>query len=353
MTRVSACVQIFAVFLVFALQCTAAQQVAEPVRVSGYPERDWALLVFYTGLLALILLVIVLLLRALRGEEPDEVFVRMLSVFLIVMIAAFSLSGGVQWLGQVSGIDGIVYQRADSFLDQELEETMRTYVRLALLVSSAGLVASVDLQVVSLDRPLKPVLDLFDRLLDFGYVFLLSISLHKTLLEFGHRYAMSTLFPVGVVLWVFPWTRKAGSFMVAVALALWLVFPFTVILILKPAAELVEQDPSAFLDLPLDERFEALLNLLRDRDLESFREFAEAIGSSQPSLLPLPAAISLDAFWYLVEAAFNWWAQNFMVWLLVPVINVALLMAVVSSIAEALGGEGSPFNRVARYIFPR
>lgn len=326
----------------------AAQQ------VSGYPGREWVMLVLYAGTLGLILLLLAMLVRALRGAEPDEELVRMLTIFLVIMIAVFSLAGGVQWLGRVSGIDGMIYQRAVDFTDEQLRETLTTYAGIALLYSSVELIASLDLQIISLGGPLKPVIDLIGRLLDFAYLFLMSISLHKVLLEFGHRYAMSTLFPVGVVLWVFPWTRKAGSLLVAVALTLWLVFPFSVVLILQPTAELVIQDPEDFLELPLSDQARVLIDLLTGQDFPSLRELSEAL-SGQGSVTGIPGLeiISEVLLKEIVERAFIWWAQSFIVWLLVPVINIAFLMAMVSSIAEAIGGEGSPFSRVARYIFPR
>jgi len=55
--------------------------------------------------------------------------------------------------------------------------------------------------------------------------FIISISIHQVLLIFGNRYAMSTLFPLGLVLLLIPVLRPAGSFLVAQAVALWLILP--------------------------------------------------------------------------------------------------------------------------------
>jgi len=335
--------------------------VAGAVQESRYPEGWWVTLVFYVGTLALILSILIFLFKASKGigEEIDEDLTRLMSIFLVILVASFSLAGGVQWLGRVSGVDGFVYQRANSFLDTQLQETIRTYEKVLLLYETIKVLSALEVNIlvvkVKVGDLFEPITKLIDKLLDSVFVFVAAISMHKVLLVFGHNYAMSTLFPLGVVLWVFPWTRKAGSLLIAVAIALWFVFPFTVILILEQTSKLVNQDPSPFLSLPVAPEFgEALKRFWSTKDIDAAKEVLEEIAK----LLvkeggDVPGIILKKLLYDFIEALFNWWAQMFVTWLLVPAINIAFLVTVVMNLADAIGGEAKPFARMAKFLFPR
>jgi hypothetical protein len=334
------------------------------VQTSRYPEQGWVLLVFYVGTLALILSIIALLIKAAKDEEIDEDLTRLASIFLVILIASFSLAGGVQWLGRVSGIDGLVYQRAESYLDSQILHVTGTYAAILsayeTLMTISGITVKAEGGVsfviegklgVSLNfgKPLKPITIIIEKLLSSVEAFVASIYLHKILLVFGHKYAMSTLFPVGVVLWVFPWTRKAGSLLIAVAITLWLVFPFTVILILEQTSKLVSQDERAFLSLPLNPLLESGMQEIRSQQ-ENLTDKAWGLAKIIVGGALHPQISFVTSF---LNAVFNWWAQMFVTWLLVPMINIIFLIFMIMNIADAIGGEAKPFARLAKFLLPK
>ncbi len=352
---------------VFGAGAVAAAQGAPPPGVasamgagSGQAQQGagWVQIIAYVGMLGILAQIARMMLHR-DEEELSESRRNLLSALATLVLAVFALTHGIQWLGDVTGANGVLYSTAESFLQQQFIETLDRFTSALLLYEAVQAASSIQFGfefVVKADIDmgdfLKPVSELADKLLWSIWGFVASMALHKILLVFGHRYAMSTLFPLGLVLWLFPGLRGAGAFLISVSLALWLFFPLTVVAVLMPAASLVQHDPVGIFSGPLgnESAKDYLADTFGASSNSTWRRVIEGLVDTVPPLQS--ALVAMQSLDDLVRSLANWWAEMFILWYLLPGINIIFLLITIVSLSDVLGGESRTLGRLAKALLP-
>jgi len=186
------------------------------------PIAGWTHLLLYVGMFIL-LLYLGYLSPELTDKELGEKQQHMLVIMFLLVFAVFSLTRGVNLVAGYIGIH-MIYNTAIHFNNIQIQHTTDAYIGIIGVQSVLKVAASV-IVLKDIAGPLATIVGGFSNNI---LTIIISASIHKVLLIFGHRYAMSTLFPLGLVLLLIPVLRPAGSFLVAQAIVLWLILPVVI-----------------------------------------------------------------------------------------------------------------------------
>ncbi|GCC10627.1 hypothetical protein IPdc08_00660 [archaeon] len=318
---------------------------------STYLSPGWGKLAVYGGIVVILFYIGRFILSG--GSDTTESRQKLLSTLFIIILAGFAFTGGVSWTGQILG-ENVLYNHANNFLNKQFTDASAEF-ELFLGVSTAlDVVSSVKLSAVVVSVKagalLQPITTFMNKITWSVWDFIISISIQKVLLIFGHRYAMTTLFPLGLISYLFPGFRKAGAFLIALSLALWIVFPLTVVVILEPVTQMVHEDPSSYIKtFSVKHLISEVVNSIKNvipSPLSGQTQPPSLYQISNASTTGSNALLSL-IFVAPLAAIFTWWAKMFIIWYFIPAINIVFFIIVVFSLTEELGGETSVFSKVS------
>ncbi len=290
---------------------------------------EYLRLAVYLGTAVLLLRVVQLLVLVpvLEGRELSAAQARILSTAAQVSLVVFALAGGFDVLAAQLQVEDI-QTSAREFVLTHQRWVVEAAVQVSVLQSSAGVAARLP--------PLGVVWSVLDviraRLFDAAEV----ISVVLVLLEFGERYAMSTLFPAGVIMLILPGLRYAGGFLTGVAVLFWLTVPAVLTGAVAPLARLMGADAGPPPSLLL-----ALLPILASL-------FPALLGAA----ISPPVAGTVPVLW---AEFFGWYARETALWLeIVPsMLGFAGLFTLVISVYVVGGGRVASLMRLlVRYLLP-
>jgi hypothetical protein len=290
----------------------------------AYPDQGWGRLIINTGLASLLLYLTYLLVVSpvLSDREMDERRQHILSSLAVIVLTVFALTHGVQITGEYAGVDSL-HSTASGFTAKHLGYSTEAY----LAVSGAYAILRVAETVPGAGKVPAALADALDVMLDRLVSIARSVAFHRALLEFGHRYAMSVMFPLGLMLLLVRSFRMAGAFLAAQAVALWLVLPAVLIVLYIPLGGMlgVEVSPSTAF-------------------------FNSMTGVGLLSALTKVAGYPVGPEW---EGFLDWYVGEVALWLYVPVLGLLLLEGSVLLLVLAIGGGQVVFvlRRLVRFIF--
>ncbi len=285
-------------------------------------------LAIYLGTAAVLLRVfhLLVLVPVMSDRELSEAQVRVLSAVGQVTLVIFALAHGFQVAGEALHVDAL-YNTAEEFVSAHLKRIVSASVQAAVVKSVGSIGGAVPL----LGFPAKAISQMLTRVLDRLYDAGEAVAVVLALLRFGHNYAMSTLFPFGMVFLLVPGMRYAGAFLVAAAIALWLVLPATLVGLIMPLDHEIgvnAEPPLGFFPTALP-----LLFPLR--------------------LIALPPAIPvLIELW---NEFFDWYVDEVLLWLyLIPAISgMAVTVSMVAVLSTVGGGRLIHLlRRMVKYVLP-
>ena len=285
-------------------------------------------LAVYVGTAVLLLRIIQLLVLVpvAREEELNAAQVRVLTVVAQVALAIFALTQGFHVAAEVLHLD-VLHRTAEEFTQDHLQRIVLAGAQAAIVKSAGAIGGAVKL----LGLPAEVVSQVLTRVLDRLYYAGEVAAVMLVLLKFGHKYVMSTLFPLGVVVLLIPGARYAGGFLVAAALTLWLVLPATLVGVIMPIAKVTGMDA----DPPLGFFLTALPLLF------------------PPMLVMFPPAIPvLIELW---REFFSWYIRELLLWLcIIPAVTGIAAAVSMIAVMSAVGGSRVVYilRRFVRYVLP-
>jgi hypothetical protein len=327
------------------LLCTILAACADAVHAQPGGNTAWAHIVVYAGMAAIIFYLGYVLVSS--GEGPrdlDEKKRKLASLFFLITLATFALTGGVDWLGSVTGV-GWLYDTSSEFLNDQVSATTDTFASVLGVYEVMALVSTLKIGIslgisaeVKAGELLRPISKVTEILLWSAWGFVTSMSIHKVILDFGHRYAMGSIFPLGLLFYILPGLRRAGAFLISVSIALWIFFPLTVVAVMIPVSDMIKTDPQDYYDInvPIGDVYGSLGTL------------ANPV-AAPPAVSGIFLKTTKEAF---VNFVFEWWAEKAMLWYFVPVINVVFFIILVLGLTEAIGGESNVLGRMSRVMVP-
>jgi hypothetical protein len=327
------------------LLCTILTVGADAVHAQPEGNTAWAHIVVYAGMAAIIFYLGYVLVSSGSGHRDlDEKKRKLASLFFLITLATFALTGGIDWVGSATGV-GWLYDTSSDFLNDQISATTDTFTSVLGVYEVMALASSLKIGInlgvsaeVKVGELIRPVSRVTEILLWSAWGFVSSMSVHKAILEFGHRYAMGSVFPLGLLFYILPGLRRAGAFLISVSVALWLFFPLTVVAVMIPVSDMIRADPEDYYDInvPIGDvygRLEVLANPL----------------AAPPAVSQLFLKTTKEVF---VNFVFEWWAEKAMLWYFVPVINAVFFIILVLGLTEAIGGESNVLGRMSRVMVP-
>jgi hypothetical protein len=327
------------VFLILLASPVHAQTVGEGI--------VWARLVIYAGMGAILFYIGYILFTSSSERAVEEKKGKIVSLLFIITLGVFALTGGIDFLGSIVGVDYLYTTSAD-FLDDQMADTTATFAKVITVYEVMSVVSSLEVSVLvvktNLGTILEPLRTITQKILWQSWSFVTIMSLHKLILEFGHRYVMSTLFPLGLFFFVLPGLRKAGAFLVSIALTLWLFFPLTIVVVMIPLTDMVTNDPADFYDVQTTPGsvFDSIRSGLSTDPVDT--------------LANLDDTLTLSFLRFGVEGTvnlvFEWWAPKAIMWYFVPIINMIFFIILVINLTDILGGESKVLGRMSKFMMP-
>ncbi len=297
------------------------------------PTAGWTHLIVYAGMFILLLYLGYLLVVSpeLTGEELGEKQQHLLVIMFLMVFAVFSLTRGVTLVARYMGIH-VIYNTASHFNDMQIQHTTAAYVGIMGVQSILKVAASVT-GLKDIAGPLATIAGGFSNNV---LTIVISASIHKVLLVFGHRYAMSTLFPLGLVLLLIPVFRPAGSFLVAQAVALWLILP-------------VVMDS---LYIPVGLFFGATSSSSINNIIFSNQSLSQAMFTNQ-SIQSLGNFMSIG-IGGVVGSFYQWYLAETTLWIYLPLLGMILVEGSVIGLMGVLGGGSTLklIRKLVRYMIP-
>lgn len=276
----------------------------------------------------------------------------MVSVMLVVAFAGFCYGGGLLWLLDLLGLD-YIYREAFDFLITVVRHIMEAqilaitiYTLAAVAKGVADSIAHIPLVggalyfLVAAPEAQANLIQnyIMKSVLPSLRLPLMMVFMHISLLEIG---ALSTkvFLPAGLIMRVLPPTRIAGAFLIALTVALWAVFPFTIVYVYKPMYE--EADKTA-IDTAKGELQRWIDELKNKKD--DILQSIESGNIGQPLVTGFAAV--LDAVITPMITFFTLFiALLYTRWVLIPFVNLILLILLVASLTEMMG-EGGIITRM-------
>ncbi len=115
-----------------------------------------------------------------------------------------------------------------------IDNSMGLLIPISGIYTILGLIASLKFSIgivsITLSTLLRPILSIERDIIEMLTFINLSIYVQSVLLKFVDIVSLSVLLPVGMILRVFYFTRRLGSSILALTLALFMVFPMTYVL---------------------------------------------------------------------------------------------------------------------------
>jgi hypothetical protein len=219
-----------------------------------------------------------------------------------------------------------LYGTAKDFAERHFFYALEAWVQVSATYSGLQIPAAVPV----VGKIPGTLADLLEHPMSMLLTALESIAVHIAVLTFGHQCAMSTLFPLGLVLMLLPPLRRPGAFLASAALALWLVLPAVVVSLYIPVAKLADADQEPPLGL-----FITVAPFLSPSAVVAW-----------PVLVP-----TLIGLW---EEFASWYVRELLLWLYVPVLGALLTGLVTLALFIALGGGVVVLmlRRLLRWVLP-
>ncbi len=316
---------------------------------STYLSHGWGKLAVYGGMVVILFYIGRFILSG--GSDTTESRQKLLSTMFIIILAGFAFTGGISWTGQIMG-ENVLYNHANNFLNKQFIDATSEFELFLGISTALDVVSSVKLSAVVVSVKagalLQPIMTLMNKITWSLWDFIISISIQKVLLIFGHRYAMGTLFPLGLIAYLFPGFKKAGAFLIALSLALWIIFPLTVVVILEPVTQMIHEDPSSYIkNFSVKHIISEVISSIKKvipSPLSGHAKPPSLYQMSNASTTGSNALLSL-IFVAPLGIIFTWWAKMFVIWYFIPAINIVFFIIFVFSLTEELGGETSVFSK--------
>ena len=330
------------------LSCAAPSEV---LKTSGSQIIEYTVL---AALVSILCLGIAYGLSALfsLGWEPS-IKSEMAAIVLVVAFAGFCYGGGLIWLLDFLGLDN-VYREAFDFLigvAKQITEAhmlaVTVYILAAMAKGAAESVAHLPVVggalyvLVAAPEAQANLIQEFimEAVLPSLKLPFAIVLMHISMLSIG-ALSSKIFLPAGLIMRALPPTKVAGAFLIALTIALWVVFPFTVVYVYKP---MYEETKGAVMEAAKEEvelKIENLKNIL-----ESIKE-----GNIGESLVKALRA-SLDAVIIPMISFFTMFlAFLYTRWVLLPFLNLILLILLVASLTEMMGEGGIITRMVYRFI---
>jgi len=332
---------------------------------TGLPDEEWAQVFVWAGMIGVLFFIGKILISDER--EMGDNARKALNTLFYMVLAAFAMSGGVDMIGGVLGVD-YLYDEASSFLNTQVQETTEEFVKVLSIYEvlqvvssfkigfgagwSLGPHATASLKIDMADI-MGPINSLMGMLVWSIWGFVASMSIQKILLEFGHNYAMSAFLPLGILFFILPGLNRAGGLLISIAIGMWLLFPLTVNLILMPAADMVQGSSTDLMEEP------TLVDLQNLSVGGIISSYADQVKEMVKCFVDPTCSVASSSFlgglsWAraeFVQYLFGYWAKKFMIWYLVPIINLLFFVVFVINMTDMLGGEEKTLSKWANNIF--
>lgn len=309
---------------------------------TGSQNVGWVSVIVWAGMASILLYCGYMV---ISGDISDNAR-RIMSIIAAIAIASLALTSGINFLGSIFGVDWM-YNKAATFLDEEISDTTDLAIQLASAQAATNIISSIKIETqksksgkgkrtVNAGAVAKPLSKILDFLLNSVWAFIGSMSFHRVLLELGHKFAMSVIFPVGVLLYMLPSLKKAGAILIAISLAFWILFPATILLIIKPISDKMSTEDIQFYN-PQIPPIEVAKKLSSDFE----RVFQDTEENPPVKIGPFDlftmylGTVKEGALYFF----FNWWAKMVVVWYIVPFINIIMFFIAIDGMADAIGGD--------------
>lgn len=303
--------------------------------------------------------------KKLKDFGRDELYQSLINGVIVgALIAAFS-SGGIVTIAINGSFSGISYPPCASYLSYNsaicfahdylagltpvtingnsyqslLVTSTSALVPLALLYAGLSLISSIKFNAllfsIGFSGMLKPILSQLSYIINAITISIISIEVQDALLKFIAATGITVLLPAGIILRTFFLTRRLGGAIMAVAIALFAVFPMSYLLsaelVSSYSAQLSQQSISSMLG-----EVNATQSRLSSTDISSS---GNTIGTSLSSELGSMAGALISGVEGLVSQLMGFIAFMVISIFFLPVFSIILTITSARELARILGSE--------------
>lgn len=203
-------------------------------------------------MIMLMFISLVYMLAQIMHKQEWEAWIKMeayqLVISCILATSMILLAGAACW-ASFDIANGDAFHIANSYLDSNYHDAVMMIYEMFTIKTSLEFMAGF--QILAATNPLiiMPAFPGVSALAQTINTVIMIISLlaanimvQKLIFEIIQRFAFSIVLPVGLILRVFPVTRDAGSFLIAVAFGFYIVFPLTYVMANEVMAQMVPED---------------------------------------------------------------------------------------------------------------